>query len=385
MVDTCDLTLQYEGSVKNVFCSPKDPQSLWFAFTDQYSVFDWGKMPDLIANKGSALALIGSHIFKALSHPSFWQKLPESPHLKKFDGDYLAKRFAHPVFSGRSGLAHAGLKSHFQDLFKGTMKSGHWQNLEPCSSENGKKINADNLIMKVLAAKVNWPEHKNILQESIYFYPPTASAHEQRLIPLEVVFRFGMLEGSALKKKLDSNPNYIDSLGLKTVPQMNEWFPYPVLEFFTKLEPKDRLLSWQEASLLANLSASHFETLVETSLNIALGLHVLFAESKLELWDGKLEFIFDASQAGGQLLLADSVGPDELRLLHGGIQLSKEVLRQYYRPSPWATSLAEAQNLARQSGQENWQEICKNKLKQKPEPLEARYETSYRSNVRCNR
>ncbi len=301
MVDASTLTLQYEGSVKNVFSNTQDPQHLWFAFTDQYSVFDWGKMPDLITNKGNALALMGVHLFQRLSDPIFWQNLPQSAHLQKFDGDYLAKRFSHPAFSGRTGLAHTGLKSHFQDLYKGTLKSGKWQNLERIDMNTSKMTTTDQLVMQVLAAKVNWPEHKTILDESIYFYSPPATATERRLIPLEVVFRFGMLEGSALKKKLDANPAYANSLGLKSVPQMNEWFPQPVLEFTTKLEPKDRLLSWQEASLLANLPANQFESLIETSLDIALGLHVLFAESKLELWDGKLEFIFDGSQAGGQL------------------------------------------------------------------------------------
>src|SRR5580658_7682038 len=112
LIDTPNLNLQYEGSVKNVYSNPAEPQSLWFAFTDQYSVFDWGKMPDLIANKGNALALMGTHIFQTLSDPNFWQRLPQSPHLQKFDGDYLAKRFSHPAFSGKTGLTKTGLKSH---------------------------------------------------------------------------------------------------------------------------------------------------------------------------------------------------------------------------------------------------------------------------------
>jgi phosphoribosylaminoimidazole-succinocarboxamide synthase len=377
MIDPSSLTLQYEGSVKNVFSSPKEPQFLWFAFTDQYSVFDWGKMPDLIANKGTALAVMAAHIFQTLANPAFWQKLPQSPKLHKFDGDYLAKRFAHPVFSGKTGLARNGLKTHFHDLYKGTMQAGHWLNLKPFTIVNNKGADDPRLvapfyqiIMEVLAAKVNWPEHKTIQHENIYFYPPTpATTSERRLIPLEVVFRFGMVEGSSLQKKLEENPKYIDALGLKTVPKMNEWFPHPVIEFFTKLEGKDRLLNWQEASLLANLTPNQFEWLVEGSMDIALALHVLFAESKLELWDGKLEFILEGSPSSGHFLLADSVGPDELRLLHNGVQLSKEVLRQYYRPSDWAKAIPEAQNIAKLSGQEDWQDVCKNKLNQRPERL----------------
>ena len=37
-----------------------------FIFSDRYSVFDWGEMPDHIQHKGSALCLIGAFFFEKL-------------------------------------------------------------------------------------------------------------------------------------------------------------------------------------------------------------------------------------------------------------------------------------------------------------------------------
>jgi len=37
-----------------------------FHFSDRYSVFDWGAMPDLIENKGKALCLMGAFCFEML-------------------------------------------------------------------------------------------------------------------------------------------------------------------------------------------------------------------------------------------------------------------------------------------------------------------------------
>ena len=37
-----------------------------FRFSDRYSVFDWGEMPDLIDGKGAALCLIGAYCFERL-------------------------------------------------------------------------------------------------------------------------------------------------------------------------------------------------------------------------------------------------------------------------------------------------------------------------------
>ncbi|PSQ38766.1 phosphoribosylaminoimidazolesuccinocarboxamide synthase, partial [Halobacteriales archaeon SW_10_66_29] len=37
-----------------------------FAFTDDYSVFDWGKMPDEIPDKGASLCTMGAFNFELL-------------------------------------------------------------------------------------------------------------------------------------------------------------------------------------------------------------------------------------------------------------------------------------------------------------------------------
>jgi phosphoribosylaminoimidazole-succinocarboxamide synthase len=376
MIESPNLNLQYEGSVKNVFAQKNNPNTLWFSFTDKYSVFDWGEMPDLITNKGNALAFIGAYIFQKLSDPCFWQKLPQSSHLQKFDPSYLQKHFKHKVFSGANGLITKGLPSHFLGLYEGLGPSNNWQQLKQIHTKELDTKNTTYLkdadlknqfLMNVKAAQVNWPKLTTILDHNLYFYPLLNSAIPLRLIPLEVVFSFGLLEGSSLKRKLDDEPAYSHYLGFKMSPPVDQWFAKPTLQFFSKLEPKDRLLSWQEATFMSNLSAPEFEQMAELALDTALALHVLFAERNLELWDGKLEFIFDAEKK--QLLLADCVGPDEIRLLHKGIHLSKEILRRHYRSSDWYKSLATARDLAAKQGREDWQKTCREELKQCPKSL----------------
>jgi len=38
-----------------------------FHFSDRYSVFDWGQMPDLIEGKGASLCIVGAYFFEKLS------------------------------------------------------------------------------------------------------------------------------------------------------------------------------------------------------------------------------------------------------------------------------------------------------------------------------
>ncbi|RME65554.1 MAG: phosphoribosylaminoimidazolesuccinocarboxamide synthase, partial [Nitrospirae bacterium] len=58
------------GSVKDLqIISPpseREPGVGRFVFSDRYSVFDWGEMPDHIPHKGSALAIIGAYFFEKI-------------------------------------------------------------------------------------------------------------------------------------------------------------------------------------------------------------------------------------------------------------------------------------------------------------------------------
>ncbi|HEY9714371.1 MAG TPA: phosphoribosylaminoimidazolesuccinocarboxamide synthase, partial [Chroococcales cyanobacterium] len=221
------------------------------------------------------------------------------------------------------------------------------------------------ILMEVLKAAVNRPQPHRIGNNTLYFYPVNATPG-RRLIPLEIVFRFGMPSGSSLPQRLARDPAYARTLGLKNTPEIGTFFEHPVLEFYTKLEPKDRLLSLQEATLVSGLNAQQFENLVELSLDIAMALYFIFADRSIELWDGKIEMVVDED---GTLMLADSVGPDELRLLFDGCHLSKEMIRQIYRGSPWEQSIKDAQERAAQSGDRSWKEIVIEDLGQQPEPL----------------
>jgi phosphoribosylaminoimidazole-succinocarboxamide synthase len=335
---TKKLALSYEGSVKHVWEASDEPESLWFEFSDDYSVFDWGKMPDKIDNKGRALALIGAYFFD------------------------------NPVFAGAQGLTQNGLRTHFKSL---SDEDGNALTLKQASKHAGR------ILMHVERAEIFRPELSTVFDQPIFFYPPQWQNEGTRLIPLEVVFRFGMPAGSSLEQRLSTIKDYGKTLGFTKEPRPNEWFDFPVLEFFTKLEPKDRFLSVQEAALLSGLTASEFNKMTELALDVALALHEIFARAGIELWDGKVELLASKSSAAVcDIVLADSVGPDELRLLFDGQQLSKEMIRQFYRGSEWEKTLKKAQQIAFERGTTAWKEICIRELESLPTPLSAEFKES---------
>lgn len=318
-----ELKLIYEGSVKRVYAPGTAGHHLWFHFTDDYSVFDWGKMPDTIQNKGLSLALLGAYFFKTLE--------------KK------------------------GIASHFTRLVS---EDGSTLSLQDCAKRDA---GTSGVYMEVLRADVHRPECVSVLGQNIYGYPKIPETSRTRLVPLEVVFRFGMPTGSSLRSRLKKDPDYATILGLSSIPGEGSWFEKPVLEFFTKLEPKDRLLTVSEALAISGLNAAQFNQLCELALRAAKELSAIFGERKIELWDGKFEFIMH----DGELLLADSIGPDELRLIYKDVHLSKEIIRQAYRGGDWERSLKDAQKLAAERGTEDWKEICRTQLGKEPDRLPA--------------
>ena len=69
----------YAGSVKDVYgIAGQGPYV--FDFSDRYSIFDWGEMPDSLPGKGEALAVMGDLFFRHLARAQTWSswKIPET-------------------------------------------------------------------------------------------------------------------------------------------------------------------------------------------------------------------------------------------------------------------------------------------------------------------
>lgn len=353
------LSLVYEGSVKHLWADPAQPEALFFQFTDEYSVFDWGKMPDTLAFKGQALALMAGLFFEYLADPVPWQQLPQVVQRWSVpvNDEWLASFLQFPVVQS---LQQHGLAHHFIGFADTSGRAVFAESL---------KQNPDYALgLKVRRAQVTQPVRQ---PEGTYDYTKhqqtvqdPQQADRLHFIPLEVVFRWGMPEGSSLQKRLAEDPAYAKVLGLPSVPKPQQWFDRPVIEWFTKLEPMDRWLPESQALALSGLSPVAFESLKMTAQAVAIAIRQRFAQVGIECWDGKVEFAWHpASQT---VVLVDGIGPDELRLLCEGVHLSKEILRQYYKSSLWVSALNQAKLEVPQG---DWKTYCQQSLEQSPQPL----------------
>ena len=288
------------GSVKDltILKEPKDDELGLgrFVFSDRYSVFDYGRMPDEIEGKGASLCLISAF---------FFEKLEEE-----------------------------GIETHYVGLV-----------------ENGKIKRFDEIeeptnVMEVKLVRVLKPERVN----GHYDYSIFKREKANFLIPLEIIYRNALPEGSSVFRRLERGEVTLEQLGLDHYPKPNERLEKPILDVSTKLEDKDRYISWDEAREISGLSDEEIEEIKTLTLKIDEIITKEVGKVGISNDDGKIEFAFDDKR---RLMVVDAVGtPDECRFSFEGIQISKEILRKWYRKTEWYKRLEEVK------GKQNWRELA---------------------------
>jgi len=270
-----------------------------FHFSDRYSVFDWGEMPDLIEAKGKSLCIIGAYFFEKLED------------LK--------------------------IKTHYQGL------------VEDGSVKKLADLNAAADTMQVSLVNVLRPD----LRGDRYDYSIFQTPHKNMLIPLEVIYRNSLPEGSSVFRRLEKGTLSLQELGLQHMPEANETLLNPILDVSTKLEITDRYLSWSEAQDISGLTDSELEKLKNTTHLINELITKQVKEAGMVNEDGKVEYGFDNNR---ELMLVDILGtPDECRFTYADIPVSKEVARRYYRKTEWYTWVEQA----KEEDRTNWKKLVK--------------------------
>ncbi|MEA1939234.1 MAG: phosphoribosylaminoimidazolesuccinocarboxamide synthase [Candidatus Caldatribacteriota bacterium] len=299
------------GSVKDLKILKKPNQNGLglgrFIFSDRYSVFDWGEMPDHIENKGKSLCISAAYFFEKL------EKM--------------------------------GIKTHYVGLVE--------------NGAPGKLADIKNVsdTMEVKLVRVLKPVQK----DNTYDYSLYKTEQNNFLIPLEIIYRNSLPKGSSVFKRLKDGSLKLKDLNLKKIPVPGQDLEKPLLDVSTKLESSDRYMDWNEAKENSHLSIQEMEEIKRITRLINQLIKEEAEKIGLKYEDGKIELAFDKQR---KLLVVDVLGTlDECRFTYEGMPVSKEIARIYYRKTDWYKELVEAK---KKYGL-NWKE----KISTKPSPLPA--------------
>lgn len=279
-----------------------------FHFSDRYSVFDWGEMPDQITRKGEALCLMGAYCFEQLESK--------------------------------------GIKTHYRGLV----------------NEHGNTVTLNELefptnIMEVNLVNVFYPKTHKINDKTEYNYDQYNSKIKNCLIPLEIIYRNGLPEGSSVFRRLKQGKTTLKDLGLNHYPIPGEHFSKPIFDVSTKLEDKDRYLTWTKAKKISGLNDRELDEIKSILLEVNSTITSTVSDVGLINEDGKIELGFDEFR---KLIIVDVVGTlDECRFMYKGMHVSKEILRKFYKKTTWYTALEKAKIAAEEQNNTNWKALCK--------------------------
>jgi phosphoribosylaminoimidazole-succinocarboxamide synthase len=302
------------GSVKDIQIIKKPTQEAMglgrFQFSDRYSVFDWGKMPDRIENKGSALCIMGAYCFEQLE--------------KK------------------------GVRTHYRGLVDANGEVVKFKEMKQPSS-----------IMEVNIVNVYKPKTSTVDDKIVHDYSFYSHSLKNCLIPLEIIYRNGLPEGSSVFKRLQQGKITLKDLGLNHYPMAGESLTKPIFDVSTKLEETDRYVTWAEAQKIASLTDQELTSVKTTLFNVDETITEVASHAGLKNEDGKIELAFDEKR---KLIVVDVVGTlDECRFTYDGVHVSKEIARQFYKKTNWYNDLEHAKKTAEARGMQDWKTLCKSR------------------------
>ena len=286
-----------------------------FVFTDRYSVFDWGEMPDHVPRKGASLCTMGAHNFEVLEAE--------------------------------------GVPTHYRGVYGPEVRGGDRPvDLDACAAPpTAMAIDLTQVpALPYLGSEYDYDAYHD-------------AAGENFLIPLEIVFRNTVPAGSSLRSR-GSPADY--GLDADTWPDETVDLPEPVVEFSTKYEEQDRYLDRAAADRIAG--AADLDELESVALAVNDVLNRQAEAQGFHHEDGKIECLYHE----GTIEVADVVGTfDENRFAYQGQEVSKEVIRQYYRRTDpeWVEAVSAAKSEASADGVADWRGLCDRRPEPLPEPV----------------
>jgi phosphoribosylaminoimidazole-succinocarboxamide synthase len=225
-----------------------------FEYTDNYTVFHYGRMPDLIPGKGEAICRMAVTNFMMLEA--------------------------------------AGVPTHFRRFIA---PSRIEFDLAPLPGQGSRT---------------------------------PASDARNYLVPVQVIVRNELPQGSSVHHRLAAGTLTPSDLGLRDAPAAGEKIDPPLIEYATMLEDINRFVSTAEAQRAAGLSDELFGEMHDTTVTVNEVITRHASEVGLRHCDGKVEYLVSAD---AHMVLADSPGtPDESRLMFGDVHCGKQVIRNWY-------------------------------------------------------
>jgi phosphoribosylaminoimidazole-succinocarboxamide synthase len=325
------------GSVKDLIILEEPTETQMgrgvFEFSDRYSIFDWGEMPDHVPYAGASRCMTSAYFFENLGVKGV------PTHYRGLNDD-----------SGRKYLT-AGVPGPMTQM-------------------------EIDLVRVVKPVPVTTLDGKTTWYNYSFFRQARNKGEGNFVVPLEFIYRNTLPTGSSVFRRLEEGTLSLKTMDLAEMPKEGEALPQMVVDVSAKFERHDRYPDERNGesrrtffSGLGGLSDDEVEEmrymLEEANGVITEGL----SHAGLQNDDGKLEFAFTPER---QLMIVDAMGTlDECRFTYpfegGRVEVCKEMPRQYYKceQPDWVAEI----DKAKKSGEKDWRSLVRSRPRNLPPQL----------------
>lgn len=340
----------------------KETTSNWTVvhkFHDSLSVLNWGKMPDVIANRGKVAANVFTHLNLALQSAPLWKDFLRSP-------DSLSFRKAGTSIS-QSGNVSSMLNElteifPMRTNFMGAINEGQFKDLDQKNNLTRDQLlklefgtlSAESLSMIYPVCEYIAEEkipHSTVMGRSVWDYAIWKRQSAPKMLPFEFLCHFTLTEASLKKLKVDS-VSLPKTASLQTLQPGLTW-DFPVIELVLPTDPFQKRIGLSEALWITEWAPEKLQRTLLTAAWVAAFLRHSIKGFRLN--SVQLKFAIDSN---GELILCDAGSLDELHLEKDAHVYHAEQALQYYQKTSWFESVIHAQKHAETFGLSEWKRLC---------------------------
>jgi len=325
-------------------------------FHDAFSVFHWGKMPDVLQGRGQLNALVFSFLNSQVQSEAAWKEFLRSPDALTFrkaassipqSGNVssmlneLAETF--PVRSNYLGCVDEGVFQNMrtdQAIDASAFFSGDWSEalktaLEPksalypvCGFDQEEKVPVS-----------------SVMGRTVWDYSYWKKQTVRRVLPFEFRCHFSLTE-SALGALNPHSLALPKTASISTLKAGSDW-DFPLIELVLTQDPHLRRIDFSEALWITGFSPEQLQKNILTAAWTAAFVRARAQKAKLKLRSVALRFTSDS-------VLYDSLSLDDLDF--DGFHHDEAL--NFYRKTSWFEALEHAKKHFEASGLPEWKRLC---------------------------
>ncbi len=325
-------------------------------FHDQFSVLNWGRMPDSLAGRGRVSALVFSVLNSRYCDGESWRQFLRSPEALSFRKSGASLSQGGSVSSGLNALADSlPLKSNFA----GSVSE---ENFKSCDQSKAIPRSALVLDASGLFSGATWypvcgyfeeirAPQALVMGRAIHDFETWRNHTGPKRLPFEIECHF-VLNDSSLRS-LNTDAISIPKTASLRMLQSGATFDFPLMELVLTSDPCERKIGLTEALAITGFSPVRLQELFLQAAWIAAWVRHQIRVFRLH--SVRLRFGLDA---GGNTVLLDAFEPDDLILEEQGAWIHPGALLDFYSKTSWYEGVIRARRHASEFGLTDWKRLC---------------------------